>query len=412
MNHWLPREQGFGLIELTIVIVVIGILVAVAMQSMTALVEDTRRVKTEREMEILANAIVGNPSAMNGGRRSDFGYIGDVGAFPPNLQALYQNPGGYSTWDGPYIPSGFTQDSTGFKTDEWGSLYNYSGGITITSTGSGTTFTKKIADATSDYLLNTLNGTVKDANDSLPGSVYDDSIDIKVTIPNGFGSNVTKTYRPDSTGVFTLDSLPVGQHELRIIYTPEVDTLFRYLTILPRNKSSRDYRFAEAYFSSGSGSGCAGSGIDTLKPVGAGTTTGLIPGGCTINWQCVADSTGYVRAVGSSFMRDEYETEDPSDTSCTITSVTVFFEARRMGTPASGGAILRTHGILYQPAIEALANSFTIYNHQWTTNPYTGSAWTWTEVINVEIGVRLKRNPSGGNNPRCARVWAEIQYSE
>ena len=411
MNYWLQREQGFSLIELTIVIVVIGIMVAVAMQSMTALVQDSRQVKTEREMEMLANAIVGDPSAMNGSLRSDFGYVGDVGAFPPNLQALYQNPGGYATWDGPYIPPGFTQDSIGFKTDEWGALYGYSGGITITSTGSGSTITKKIADATSDYLLNTFNGTIKDANDSLPGSVYDDSVDVKVTIPDGSGSTVTKTYRPDSTGVFTLDSLPVGQHELRIIYTPEVDTLFRYLTILPRHKSSRVYNFASNHFSSGGG-GCSGSGVDTLKPIGSGSTTDLIPGGCTVNWQCVVDSAGYVRAVGSSFGRDEYETEDPSDTSCTITSVTVFFEARRMDTLASGGAILRTHGTLYWPAPEALANSFTIYSYQWTTNPNTGSNWTWTEVVNMEIGVRLKRDPPGGDNPRCARVWAEVQYSE
>jgi len=250
MSKPLSRQDGFSLIELTIVIVVIGILAAVVMQSMTALVEDSRQVKTEREMEMLANAIVGDPSATNGGVRSDFGYVGDIGAFPPNLQALFQNPGSYATWDGPYIEFGFSQDSTGFKKDEWGSLYSYSGDITITSTGSGSTIAKKIADATSDYLLNTFNGTIKDSNDSLPGPVYDDSVDIKVTVPDGSGSTVTKTYHPDSTGAFTLDSLPAGKHVLRIIYTPDVDTLFRYLTILPRHKSDVDYKFASTHFSS------------------------------------------------------------------------------------------------------------------------------------------------------------------
>lgn len=257
MGRGSNKQRGFSLIELTIVIVVIGILAGVAMQSMTALVEDSRRVKTEREMEMLANAIVGNLAALNGGARSDFGYVGDIGAFPPNLQALYRNPGGYATWDGPYIPPGFAQDSTGFKTDEWGTLYGYSGGITIASTGSGATITKKIANAASDHLLNTLNRTIKDANDSLPGPAYDDSVDIKITIPDGSGGTVTKTYHPDSTGGFTLDSLPVGTHPLRIIYTPNVDTLFRYMTILPRHKSSLTYKFASGYFSSG-GSGPSG----------------------------------------------------------------------------------------------------------------------------------------------------------
>jgi len=45
-----------------------------------------------------------------------------------------------------------------------------------------------------------------------------------------------------------LDSLPVGTHSLRVIYTPNVDTLYRYVTILPRHKSSRTYRFADSYF--------------------------------------------------------------------------------------------------------------------------------------------------------------------
>ena len=71
-------------------------------------------------MEMLARAIVGNPSLTQNGARSDFGYVGDVGAFPPNLQALYQSPGGYATWDGPYVTTSFAVDSTGFKTDAWG----------------------------------------------------------------------------------------------------------------------------------------------------------------------------------------------------------------------------------------------------------------------------------------------------
>lgn len=415
MNHWLQREQGFSLIELTIVIVVIGILVAVAMQSMTALVEDSRQVKTEREMEMLANAIVGNPSAMNGGVRSDFGYVGNIGAFPPNLQALYQNPGGYATWDGPYIPSGFTQDSTGFKTDEWGTLYGYSGGITITSTGSGTTFTKKIADATSDYLLNMLNGTIKDANDSVPSPVYDDSVDIKITVPDGSGGTVTKTYHPDSTGAFTLDSLPVGRHDLRIIFVPQVDTLFRYLTILPRNKSSQDYRFAEAYFSSGSGGGCSGSGADTLRPIGTGSKTQLATNGCTSNWKCVDDITAdddntYVKSSGTSYGTDTYQTGDPVDTSCTITSVTVYIRARKFVKSAYAKVTLRTHGIEYMGSEETLISSFVEYSKQWTANPNTGAAWTWTEIKDMEIGVSL-RSTRTTHPARCTQVWVVVEYS-
>jgi hypothetical protein len=146
-----------------------------------------------------------------------------------------------------------TQDTVGLKTDEWGASYNYSGGITITSTGSGSTITKKIADANSDYLRNTVYGTINDNSGTPPGTAQMDSIDINITIPNGAGSTTSKTYQPDANGSFTLDSIPAGTHPLRIIYTPNNDTLFRYVTIFPRHKSSLSYKFAGNYFSGGGG---------------------------------------------------------------------------------------------------------------------------------------------------------------
>ncbi len=240
--------SGFSMIELLAVIVIIGIVAGSVLQYMGTAICDSRETKTGREMEMLSNAIVGNPSATQAGVRSDFGYIGDVGAFPPNLQALFQNPG-LGTWDGPYIPSDFLQDSVGFKYDEWNKAYSYSGGITITSTGGGSTITKKIADATDDYLINTFNGEIKDRSDKSPGSAFADSVDIIVTFPNGVGGYNTRSCHPDTTGGFALDSLPVGQHPLYIIFTPNNDTLDREMTILPRNKGSKMYRFAQDYFS-------------------------------------------------------------------------------------------------------------------------------------------------------------------
>jgi type II secretory pathway pseudopilin PulG len=256
-----------------VVIVVVGILASVAMQSMTTTVQDIRRMQTEREMEVLAKAIVGDPGLRQNNQRSDFGYVGDVGAFPTNLQTLYQNSGGYATWNGPYLPPGYAQDSTGFKTDEWGTLYAYSGGTTISSTGGGSTLTNKITDATDDYLLNTINGTILDAANEPPGADYTDSVDIVISYPNGSGGTFSKTYSPNSTGAFTLDSIPVGSHQLRLIYKPEVDTVSRYLTVLPRHKSSVSYRFASAYFVSGGGGG-GGGASGSIEYVAGSTTSG------------------------------------------------------------------------------------------------------------------------------------------
>ncbi len=268
MNR-LMNNSGFGLVELAVMIIIIGVLTAVAMQSVGVLIQDARKTATEREMEMLAHAITGDPSVVNNGRRADFGYVGDVGSFPPDLQALYQNPGGYATWDGPYLPPGIVEDATGFRTDQWGSLYAYSGGVTIQSTGSGMTITHKIADAVSDYTLNSLNGTIKDANGSEPGVIYMDSVAIIITIPNGSGGTTVKSYTPDADGLFTIDSLPVGTHPLKLIYTPNADTLLRYVTILPRHKSPVSFKFASAYFAGGGGSG----GLEYV-PGSANTQTG------------------------------------------------------------------------------------------------------------------------------------------
>ncbi len=257
MNR-IKNINGFGLIEITIIIITIGILASIAMQSMTALMTDARQVKTQREMDLLADAIVGNADISSGTQRADFGYIGDIGSFPPNLDALVTNPGGYTTWDGPYISTNFTQDTDGYKTDEWGTVYSYNGGLTITSNGSGSSITKKIADAASDYTLNRFTGTVLDASGTVPGITYLDSVNINVTIPNGSGGTITKSYVPDSSGLFILDSLPVGNHPLSIIFTPNVDTLYSVLTILPRHKTSRTYKFALSYFTSAIGSGSSG----------------------------------------------------------------------------------------------------------------------------------------------------------
>lgn len=239
--------SGFSMIELLVVIIVIGIMAGSVMQYMATAIDDTREAKTIREMDMLATAIVGNPALAQAGTRCDFGYVGDNGAFPPDLQALFENPG-LGTWQGPYIPSGFLQDSVGFKYDEWNAAYDYSGGIVITSTGGGNAITRKIANNTDDYLLNSFSGEIKDKSDNPPGNTYADSVDIIVMYPDGSGGYDAKMSRPDAAGGFTLDSLPVGRHPLYIIYTPQNDTLSRQITILPRSKAAKTYRFAAGYF--------------------------------------------------------------------------------------------------------------------------------------------------------------------
>ena len=414
MSRRLFSQKGISLIELTIMLVVVGILTAVAMKNMTSTVEDARRTKTEREMEMLANAIVGDPSTLSSSHRADFGYVGDVGAFPPNLAALKTNPG-YSTWDGPYVPVGYAEDTSGYRLDEWGSAYSYSGGLTITSSGHGTPIVKKIADAETDYLLNSFTGIIKDASDSLPGSVNKDSVEIEVTIPNGSGSTLTKSYRPLANGQFEIDSLPVGQHSLNLIYSPLNDTLKRQVTILPRQQTSSPaiYKFAANYFATGGGGGC-GSSVAVLRPNGDGTITNLTRSGCGVNWQCVAedvadDNASYVAREDNSYATDVYALENPALSTCSVISVTVHCVARKAQSQGDIRPALYVGGAEYNGAAQALTTTFADYSAQWTTNPATGAAWTWSELNGLQAGMRL-RGQNGAHPAYCTQVWVEVRY--
>lgn len=262
--------RGISLIEVTMLVVIVAIVMAVAMQSMTPGIENAKKRKTEHEMEAIIKAIAGDPSIMSvaGGVRSDFGYVGDVGAFPPNLEALAENPGGLSTWDGPYISPEYIN---GFMTDEWGQAYTYNGGLEVESHGSGSPMRHRSSSDSLDILYNTVYGWIRDANDSVPGLIWNDSVDVKITVPNGAGSVITKTYYPDSAGDFAFDSIPIGRHQVLVIYKPEVDTLMRLVTVVPRHGDDQVLRlnFASAWFSTEDTTG--GGGTDSMLTLVEGT---------------------------------------------------------------------------------------------------------------------------------------------
>ncbi len=241
MVGWPMRDTGFTLIELVLVIVIIGILVGVAVQNGSQLFETAMVEETKQEMDALAVAVVGNPELNNNGVRSDFGYVGDVGAMPPNLDALYSDPGSYTTWNGPYISNRFTQVADDYKKDAFGTDYTFSGSATITSTGSGSDIVRRVANSTADLLRNTVTGNIYDLDGTPPGSNYKDLLTISLTMPNGSGGTTTKSITPDQGGYFSFDSIPIGNHDLQVIYEPEDDTLYRFVSVVPNSTVHGEY---------------------------------------------------------------------------------------------------------------------------------------------------------------------------
>jgi len=241
MTARLASETGYSLIELIIVIVIVAIIASVAVKSLKGTNEVVRTEETKVELEQLAYAVAGNPTLLSGGARTDYGYVGDVGAMPPNLDALVTNPGGYGTWDGPYVRDDFYVTASGpsseFKLDGWGRAYVYSGGNSIVSTGGGSSISRRIANATDDLLYNDLSLAVVDLDNDPPGAVFRDSVRIILTHPDGAGGYSSRTAYPDANGLVAFDSIPIGTQTLRTVYLPTNDTLTRLVNIDPGRSS-------------------------------------------------------------------------------------------------------------------------------------------------------------------------------
>ena len=137
-NRW---QNGFTLIELVIIILILGIVAGVAIPKFSSLSEQSKISATKDEMRLLKEAIIGDARLVSGGEYISRGFRGDIGFPPSRLIDLVIRPDSIPAynkftrigWNGPYI------DSAGqsYLNDAWGHAYVYNfSARTITSTSS------------------------------------------------------------------------------------------------------------------------------------------------------------------------------------------------------------------------------------------------------------------------------------
>ncbi len=125
----MSAKRGFTLIELVIIIVVLGILAAVAIPKFADMMDSSKTAATRQELQSLREAIVGNPEVVSSGVVIDRGFLGDVGFVPSQLSDLVAKPGSVSVydkltrlgWNGPYIDG----DGNDYQSDAWSVAYSY-----------------------------------------------------------------------------------------------------------------------------------------------------------------------------------------------------------------------------------------------------------------------------------------------
>ena len=163
----------------------------------------------------------------------------------------------------------------------------------------------------------------------------------------------------------------------------------------------------------------AGSATLTLRPNANGSVgAGIQTYGAASAYQCVDeasanDDTDYIYvgedAVGSVvFALPDHTTETG-----TINHVKVYARCKYTGSGSTYLVYCRLrinsswyHGANYA---QTLTNSYASYTDTWTTNPNTGSAWTWDDIDGLQAGVTLYAGV--GLNARCTQIYVEVNYS-
>jgi len=138
--------------------------------------------------------------------------------------------------------------------------------------------------------------------------------------------------------------------------------------------------------------------------------------------ESTTDDTNGVSTTNTGGVVDLYGLPDPSP-SGTINSVTVHFRARwtyngDTVTQSYGTPQVRIGGTTYSGTQQALTASFASYKRAWSTNPNTESAWTWQNINDLIVGLRMNAGTYGDTkNPTigaayCSWLYVIVDYTE
>jgi general secretion pathway protein G len=235
-----PGNSGFTLIEILMVIILIGILVALSTGSLTGSINEARFQQTVLKLRQIRNAMVGDPEIKENGSRTSFGFLGDMGAVPnaadsagilklsagTGLAAFAVDPvTRLSTgWNGPYLGQGSTGED--YTLDAWGNTIEFvhspagSSPYTITSKGAdgaagGSGLNQDIVmSIPKESVLVTVAGFV-----CQNGGPYSGATEVTLNLPDGSGAVTSQSSVPNAEGYFSFSNVPIGIRSIELYDT-------------------------------------------------------------------------------------------------------------------------------------------------------------------------------------------------
>ncbi|MFC1949220.1 hypothetical protein ACFLW0_03505 [Chloroflexota bacterium] len=161
---------------------------------------------------------------------------------------------------------------------------------------------------------------------------------------------------------------------------------------------------------------------EIMRPTGAGDETTIesqVPASGA-HWDKVDEVTSdgdsnyvYTYSYYGDWTEDLYQIADHSTGTGVINYVRVYAVARHeASTPGDNNfrIHIKTNGVEYNGTELQTTTSYVTYSYDWTNNPQTGSAWTWTEIDNLQAGVSLLRAKNKVDT-RCTQVYVEVNYT-
>jgi type II secretion system protein G len=287
-------NAGFTLIEILMVIAILAVITIMSLVPISNTIDESRFQETVQKMQMIRNAMLGDPTISENGVRTSFGFLGDIGAIPTagqGIAALITNPGltAWSLnaakrlaggWNGPYLTS--AQAGSNFSNDAWGRAFIYSPAAsppTLVSYGAdgvagGTGFNQDITvQLPTNMQTAKVYGFV-----SIAAKPYSGDAQIEINYPDGTGALTTSTVTivTADKGSFSFLGIPLGKRSVTV-YMPNKAGATQTLGPALITVDSNQYVIPATVLDTNSagGSACNNLGIVTLAggiSLGGGNT--------------------------------------------------------------------------------------------------------------------------------------------